>query len=109
MSKAEEVEACDKFMSEIVQFILPIEQRKFVLVDHAVSPEEFAITIGYNKSLNKSLFEHKINEFVYDITKEDQNSDLHRYHWAVHRSLCEDIEMPHSYFFHAIVITFSVL
>ena len=83
MSKAEEVEACDKFMSEIVQFILPIEQRKFVLVDHAVSPEEFAITIGYNKSLNKSLFEHKINEFVCDITKEAQNSDLHRYHWAV--------------------------
>ena len=74
-----------------------------------MSPEEFAITIGYNKSLNKSLFEHKINEFVCDITKEAQNSDLHRYHWAVHRLLCEDTEMPHSYLFHAIVITFSVL
>ena len=96
-------------LSQVVQFILPIEQRKFVLVDHAVSPEEFAITIRYNKSLNKSLFEHKINEFVCDITKEASNSDLYRYHWAVHRPLCEDIEMPHSYLFHAIVITFSAL
>ena len=51
MSKIEEVQVCDMFMSEIFQFILPIEQRRFVLVDYRVSSEMFVITIGFDKRL----------------------------------------------------------
>ena len=50
-SKIEEVQVCDMFMSEMFQFILPIEQRRFVLVDYRVSSEMFVITIGFDKRL----------------------------------------------------------
>lgn len=33
MSQIEEVDACDRFMSEVVAFLLPIEQRRSALVD----------------------------------------------------------------------------
>ena len=51
MSKIEEVQVCDMFMSETFQCILPIEQRRFVLVDYRVSSEMFVITIGFEKRL----------------------------------------------------------
>ena len=51
MSKIEEAQVCDMIMSEIFQFILPIEQRRFVLVDYRVSSEMFGITIGFDKRL----------------------------------------------------------
>ena len=51
MSKIKEVETCSRFISEIVQFVLPIEQR-FVLVDHTAFSEEFVITIGFDKRLS---------------------------------------------------------
>ena len=60
-----EFEVCHKFISEVVHFILPIEQWKFVQVEHNVSCEDFLIFIGYDKD----EFEHKIGEFVRDIIK----------------------------------------
>ena len=51
MSKIKEVETCSRFISEIVQFVLPIEQR-LVLVDHTAFSEEFVITIGFDKRLS---------------------------------------------------------
>ena len=75
MSKivAEAFDVCNKFISEIVEFILPIEQR-FVVVEHNVSFEDFLIFIGYNKS----LFEHNIYEFVGGIIKEARKSVLRK-------------------------------
>lgn len=66
MFECEEVEACHKFMSEIVLHIPPFRKRRFVLVDHSVSSDEFVIRVNYDKD----QFEHKINEFVHDIIKE---------------------------------------
>lgn len=97
MSKSEEVEACDRFMTNIVLFILPFEQRRFVLVDYSVCSDAFVISINYDK-----------NQFEYKIKA--QKSDLYRYNWKVHRSLCEEIEDPPlSYFDHSVVITFTVV
>ena len=84
MSKIDKFEACDRFMKNVVSFILPIEQRRFVLVDHSVSDDEFVLKINYDKS----QFEHRINESVWNIIREGQNSDLYRYNWKVHRLLC---------------------
>ena len=104
MSKIKEFEVCDRFMTKIVPFILPIEQTKFVLVYYKVPDEEFVITVNYDRS----QFEHKINEFVHDIMKEAQNSDSYRYNWKVQWPLCEKIEDPPlSYFDNSVVIIFS--
>ena len=67
-------DVCHKFMSEIVEFILPIEQRRFVAVGHNVSCEDFLTFIGYDKS----LFEHKTYEFVRDVIKEARKSVLRK-------------------------------
>ena len=95
-----------RFVSNVVPFILSIEQKKFVLVEYSVSPEEFVISVNYDKS----LFEHKINEFVCDIIKEAQKSDLDRHHWAGQFiGHCENIgNSPDSYFFHSVIINFTV-
>ena len=99
MFECEETEACHKFMSEIMLFIPPIRQR-FLLVDYTVSSDEFVIKVTYDKK----LFEHRINEFASDIIKQAQNSKLHRYNWAVHRPLIDEIKEPDSYFLHTVVI-----
>lgn len=80
MSKIEQFEFCDKLIKEIVPFILTIEQRSFVFADHKVCDEEFVITVNYFKS----QFEHKTNEFVRNIIKEAQNTDLYRHNWKFH-------------------------
>ena len=45
------------------------------------------IFVGYDKRLSG----HKINEFVRDMIKEAQESDLYRYHWEVHCPLVEEV------------------
>ena len=104
MSKivVEEFDVCHKFVSEVVEFILPIEQRRFVLVEH-VSCENFIIFVRYDKS----LFEHKIHEFVSDIVKEASKNCLQKY-WDVDFALVEEVEhLPREYFPHSIVISFK--
>ena len=96
MSKPGEVLACDRFMSDVVPFILPIEQRQWAVCDCTVTCEDFFMTINYDKE----KFEFKIGEFVADIIKEAQKS--------VHRPLCEEIEDASSYFLHSNVITIPV-
>ena len=83
MPKPEEVLACERFMSDVVPFILPIDQRRWAIFDYSVTSEEFMITVNYDKE----KFEHKIGEFVSDIIKEAQKSDLYRYNWESN-SLC---------------------
>ena len=90
MSKIEEFDACERFMSDIVPFILPTDQRRWIAIDYSVTSDGFVIKVNYSKD----MFEHKIKEFVCNIIKEAQKSDLHRYNWAVHRPLCEEIEEP---------------
>ena len=96
MSKPGEVLACDRFMSDVVPFILPIEQRQWAVCDCTVTCEDFFMTINYDKE----KFEFKIGEFVADTLKEAQKS--------VHRPLCEEIEDASGYFLHSIVITIPV-
>ena len=90
MSKIEEFDACERFMSDIVPFILPTDQRRWIAIDYSVTSNGFVIKVNYSKD----MFEHKIKEFVCNIIKEAQKSDPHRYNWAVHRPLCEEIEEP---------------
>ena len=82
MSKIEEGDACDSFMSDIVPFVLPVAQRRFVLVEYSISPDEFVIKVSYDKDLFR-----------------------HRYSRAVHMPLCEEIEEPN--FVHTVVITIT--
>ena len=106
MSKVvvEEFDVCLKFISKVVKLILPTEQRKFVQIEHNVSCNDFVIFIGYDKD----EFDHKISEFVRDIIKESQKSELYRYGWAVHHPLVEERKgLPHEYFPHSIVISFT--
>ena len=106
MSKVvvEEFDVCLKFISEVFKLILPTEQRKFVQIEHNVSCNDFVISIGYDKD----EFEHKISEFVRDIIKESQKSELYRYGWAVHHPLVEERKgLPHEYFPHSIFISFT--
>ena len=84
--RTEEFEVCHKFISEVVDFILLIEQRKFVQVEHNVSRKDFVIFIGYDKD----RFGQKIDEYVKGIIKEAQKSKLYRYHWAVPHPLVEE-------------------
>ena len=47
MSKIKEFEACDRFMKNIVPFILPVEQR-FALVDYTMSDDAFVVVVNYD-------------------------------------------------------------
>ena len=60
MSGCEDLDVCPNFMSEVVPFIGPFCQRRFVLVNYSVSDEEFVIKVNYEKD----KFEHLINEFM---------------------------------------------
>ena len=73
MSKVivEEFDACHRFMSGYVQFILPLVERKYVQLTHNVASENVVIFVNYDKN--------KIKEFVEYIIKELQKSDLSRY------------------------------
>ena len=73
MSKVivEEFDACHRFMSDYVQFILLLVERKYVQLTHNVASENVVIFVNYDKN--------KINEFVEYIIKELQKSDLSRY------------------------------
>ena len=83
-------------MSEIVPFIGPFSQRRFIYVDCSVCDEELVIKVDYDKD----QFEHLIQEYICKILEELRNSKLHRYNWAVHRPFCEDIQVPDNYFLH---------
>lgn len=83
----EEFDVCLKFMSECIEFVYPLEERKIVQLQHNVACEDFVIFVGYDKR----LLGHKINEFVRDMIKEAQESDLYRYHWTVHCPLVEEV------------------
>ena len=105
MSKivVEEFDVCHKFVSEVVEFILPIEQRRFVLVEHNVSCEDFIIFVGYDKS----PCEQKMHELVSNIIKEARKSCHHKY-WDVDCALVEVVEnLPHEYFLNSVVISFK--
>ena len=88
----EESDVCHKFMSGCVQYILPLNERKFVNLMHVVDSDDFVIFLSYDKKAQKA-----------------QKSDLHRNHWAVHCPLVEEaINQPNELFHDCIVITFTV-
>ena len=60
MSGCEDLDVCPNFMSEVVLFIGPFSQIRFVLVNYSVS-DEFVIKVNYEKD----KFEHLINEFMW--------------------------------------------
>ena len=51
MSKiiVEEFDVCHKFISGCVQYILPLNKRKFVNLTHEVGSEDFVIFVSYDK------------------------------------------------------------
>lgn len=100
MSNFEDIEVCHRFMSATVPLVAPISQRRFVIVEHSVCDEEFVIWVDYDKD----QFGHLTNEYVYKILEERKNSKLHKYCWAVHRPLCDDIEVPDGYCLHSVII-----
>ena len=73
-------------MSDFIQFILPLNKRKFIGLEHNESCDNFVILVNYDKT----QFGDRIPQFMQDIIKKSQKSDFYRYHWAVHRPLMED-------------------
>lgn len=65
-----------------------------------VCDEDIVIKVGYDKD----QFKHLIPEYVCKVLVEFEKSKLHRYCWAVHRPLCEDIEVPDNYFLNLVLI-----
>ena len=88
MSKiiVEEFDVCHKFMESCVQHILPFNEREFVSLTHLVSCDEFIIFLSYDKE----KFGNKTQQFVQDMIKETQKSDLYKYNWKVHQPLVLD-------------------
>ena len=74
MSGCEDLDVYPNLMSEVVPFMGPFSERRFVLVNYSVSDEEFVIKVNYEKD----KFEHLINDLC-GIIKEAQKSKLHRY------------------------------
>ena len=79
----EEFDCCHKFI-EPRQYILLLEDRKFVNITYLVSCNEFLIFISYDKK----EFGIKIKEFINLIIE----SDLCRFHWKIHRPLAEEFK-----------------
>ena len=52
----EEIDSCRRFMKEVVPFISPFSEIRFVANDYSVSHEVFVITLFYDKD----KFEHFI-------------------------------------------------
>ena len=76
----EKFDVCHKFMSNCFQFILPLNERKFLTLKHNVSCKDFVTFVNYDKE----QFGDKIQQFFHDIIKEAQKSDLYWYYWVVH-------------------------
>ena len=45
----EEIDSCRRFMKEVVPFISPFSEIRFVANDYSVSHEVFVITLFYDK------------------------------------------------------------
>ena len=108
MSKVivEEFDVCHNFMTDCVRYILPFNYRKFVHLTHLVSSDSFTIFVSYDKE----RFGDRIQQFIQEIIKEGQKSDLYRYHWKVHHSLVEEtVNQPCELFDDCFVITFTAV
>ena len=81
----EEFDVSHKFVDEKVQYLLPIEKSTFVEISHAIGCNEFTIFVSYNKK----NFVGEIEQFISDFIQKAKESDLHQYHWKVHRPIVE--------------------
>ena len=92
-------------MQSCVPYILPLHERKVVNLTHLVSCDDFIILVSYDKK----VFGGRVQQFIREIIKEAPRSDLHRYYWAVHHPLVEEmINQPYELYHDCIVITFTV-
>ena len=48
---SEEFDVCHKFVDEEVEFLLPLEKRKFVEISHVVGCNDFVIFVSYDKNI----------------------------------------------------------
>ena len=92
-------------MGNSVGYILPLEEKNFVDLTHNVSCDDFVSFVLYGK---KNFGREKTWQFIRDIIKGAQKSDLYRYHWKVHRPLVEEtINPPYCLFPDRINICFT--
>ena len=91
-----------KISTSATNSYLKLSLSLFSLVkDYSFCGEEFVIRVNYDKI----QFEHLKQEHIRKILEELKKSKLYRYCWAVHRPLCEDVEVPGNYFLCSAVIT----
>ena len=60
-------------MGNSVSYISPLEEKKFVDLAHNVSCDDFVSFVLYDK---KNIWGEKIRQFLRDIVKEAEKSDL---------------------------------
>ena len=89
----EEFEVCDNFAYDI-QFIFPLLDRKFILISHIVSCDEFVIFIDYDNN----LFGDKIKSFIQKVTSMTERTKRQGCGWKVHRPLVYDNLKAPSYY-----------
>lgn len=98
----EKFDVCHNFMSGCAQYILPLNERKFVDLTHLVSADEYTIFVSYDKK----NFRGRIKQFIREIIKEAQKSDL----WKFHSPLVEEtINYPYELFHDCFLITFTTV
>ena len=82
-----------------------MNERKFVSLTHLVGCDNSVIFA----SDDKENFGHNIGQFIQDMIKEAQKSDLHRYDWKTHRPrVYETKNTPNELFQDCIQIIFTV-
>ena len=92
-------------MESCVRYIYRLNERKFVSLTHLVGCDDFVIFA----SDDKENFGHNIGQFIQDMIKEAQKSDLHRYDWKTHRPRVYETKNPPNELFHdCIQIIFTV-
>ena len=92
-------------MGNSVGYILPLEEKKFVDLAYNVNCNDFEGFVSYDK---KNFGREKIWQFIRDIIKGAQKSDLYGYHRKVHMPFVEEtINSPYCLFPDRINICFT--
>ena len=65
------------FMSNCFQFILPLNERKFLTLEHNVSCKDFVTFVNYDKE----QFGDKIQQFFHDIRKHRRVTSIGTIGW----------------------------
>ena len=91
-------DACNNFLQEVAPFVNEISfsrRSRFVILDHSVDSEEFALKIYYDKE----QFDHLIDQYVNEMLSTLKNSkELYDAGWDTHNVIVDNSITSWQYF-----------